>query len=123
MSKDGAGFDPRFDPAFQPWHDGLGEAFEIWMPGGPSSDSSRTAAYPETELEEPKPPTRNRQLIATRTLAVELLASGIVLIGFARSMFDNRTEDVDDVTAQLLLVSGPIAIGLSIGIGASLLML
>jgi len=78
---------------------------------------------PETELEEAALPLRNRYLIALGALAVTLLVSGIVLIGFVRTIFDNRTEDLDYVTVQLLLVSGPIAIGLSIAIGASFLVM
>ncbi len=78
---------------------------------------------PEPELDEAAPPLRNRYLIALGALAVALLISGIVLIGFVRTMFDNRTEDLDYVTVQLLLVSGPIAIGLAIAIGASFLMI
>jgi len=78
---------------------------------------------PETELEEAALPSRNRYLIALGALAVALLVSGIVLIGFVRTIFDNRTEDLDYVTVQLLLVSGPIAIGLSIAIGAAFLII
>ena len=77
--------------------------------------------FPETGLEEDTPPSRNRYLIALGALAVALLVSGIVLIGFVRTIFDNRNEDLDYVTVQLLLVSGPIAIGLSIAIGAAFL--
>jgi len=78
---------------------------------------------PETGLEEDTPPSRNRYLIALGALAVALLVSGIVLIGFVRTIFDNRNEDLDYVTVQLLLVSGPIAIGLAIAIGASFLVI
>jgi len=78
---------------------------------------------PEIRSEEDAPPSRNRYLIALGALAVALLVSGIVLIGFVRTIFDNRTEDLDYVTVQLLLVSGPIAIGLAIAIGASFLVL
>lgn len=78
---------------------------------------------PDTELDEAPPPLRNRYLIALGALAVALLIIGIVVIGFVRTMFDNRTEDLDYVTVQLLLVSGPIAIGLAIAIGASFLMI
>jgi len=78
---------------------------------------------PEIGSEEDAPPPRNRYLIALGALAIALLVSGIVLIGFVRTIFDNRTEDLDYVTVQLLLVSGPIAIGLAIAIGASFLVL
>ena len=78
---------------------------------------------PEIGVDEDAPPPRNRYLIALGALAIALLVSGIVLIGFVRTIFDNRTEDLDYVTVQLLLVSGPIAIGLAIAIGASFLVL
>jgi len=91
-------------------------------PAAYSEPTSHAVGHPETELEEAAPPSRNRYLIALAALAVALLVSGIVLIGFVRTIFDNRTEDLDYVTVQLLLVSGPIAIGLSIAIGASFLL-
>ena len=79
--------------------------------------------FPGFGSQEDAPPPRNRYLIALGALAGALLVSGIVLIGFVRTIFDNRTEDLDYVTVQLLLVSGPIAIGLAIAIGASFLVI
>lgn len=94
--------------------------------GAPTSSPEPTlhaVDFPESGSEEDAPPSRNRYLIALGALAVALLVGGIVLIGFVRTIFDNRTEDLDYVTVQLLLVSGPIAIGLAIAIGASFLVI
>ncbi|MCY7413758.1 MAG: hypothetical protein LH471_12105 [Salinibacterium sp.] len=137
MSNEGSRFDPRFDPAFQPGYDGPLRALEPELPAAVTQSIATPVANPSpnsfgaADLEADLPvhagdarvPPRNPFLIALASLAVALLVGGVVVILQVRTMFDGPPEDLDYVTVQLLLVSGPIAIALSIAIGASFLII
>lgn len=145
MSTDGSRFDPRFDAAFQPGYDGplaagasasLAAGPNASVPTSPPVEPSRDAAasqhrQPEVPQDaQPESPAgsdelrrRNPYLVALAVLGVVLVGVGVAVIAQARTLFDSNRADLDYVTIQLMLVSGPVAIALGLAIGASFLVI
>jgi hypothetical protein len=149
MSTDSSRFDPRFDAAFQPGYDGPLAAAASAVAGaglaaGPNAsvptsapvEPLRDAAASEhrqpevprdAQSESPASPDelrrRNPYLVALAVLGVVLVGIGVAVIAQARSLFDSNRADLDYVTIQLMLVSGPVAIALGVAIGASFLVI